>query len=164
MGEQKRLCDKYLIFTENVLKKLRYRVKVYDEKTRMLLEVELIFLIAYHISSLVTMGNPAPISLFLNTLMVLRFIVGNTRENKKVVNKARKNKKSTKNEYTSMHAMIAIGEIIATGLMVIMIFWLGVDNNIGQVQFATFVVVCISFFEGWKDISVSFFEATPKAF
>lgn len=96
--------------------------------------------------------------------MVFRFIIGNHRENRKVVNKARKNKKATKNEYTSMHAMIAISEAIATGLMVVMILWLGVDNNIGQIQLATVVIVCISFFEGWKDISISFFDATPKIF
>lgn len=164
MGERKKFRDNYLAFSEFILKKLRYRVSVYDEKAWAWLRLELILLIAYHIISIVTMGTPTPVSLFLNTLMVFRFIIGNHRENRKVVNKARKNKKATKNEYTSMHAMIAISEAIATGLMVVMILWLGVDNNIGQIQLATVVIVCISFFEGWKDISISFFDATPKIF
>lgn len=164
MEERKRCRDRYLRFSENVLKKLRYKVNDYDENAWKYLVLELILLIAYHIISLVMMGTPTPISLFLNTAMVFRFIIGNHRENRKVVSKARRRKKASRNEYTSMHEMIAIGELIAAVLMVIMIFWLGVDNNIGQIQLATSVIVCISFFEGWKDISVSFFDATPKVF
>ncbi len=164
MKEHKKLRDKYIGFSEIVLKKLRYKVNAYDEQTWIWFKIELFFLIAYHILSLVAMGLPTPISLFLNMLLVLRFIIGNHRENRKIVNKAKRAKRASKNEYTSMHEMIAVGEMIAAGLMLIMIFYLGIDNNIGQIQLATFVIVCISFFEGWKDISVSFFDATPRAF
>lgn len=164
MEKQKKFRDKYLSLTENILKKLRYKVNAYDVETWNWLKVELLFLLAYHVFSIILMETPTPISLYLNTLLVFKFIVGNARENKKIVNKAKRSKRSTKNEYTSMHAMIAIGEVIAAGLMVIMIFILGVENNIGQVQFATIVIMCISFFEGWKDISVSSFNAAPKTF
>lgn len=164
MAKNDKLRDWYLEVAEQLLKKLRYKTKPYDQETWGLFKLELMLLVLYHIVSLVTMGSPTPISLFLNTLLVLRFIVGNHRENKKIVNKAKKNKRTSKNEYTSMHAMIAIGESIAAGLMIAMIFVLGIDNNIGQKEFATVVILCISFFEGWKDINVSFFEATPKTF
>lgn len=164
MKEHKTLRDKYIGFSEFVLKKLRYKVNAYDEQTWIWFKIELFFLIVYHILSLAAMGLPTPISLFLNMLLVLRFIIGNHRENRKIVNKAKRAKRASKNEYTSMHAMIAVGEMIAAGLMLVMIFYLGIDNNIGQIQLATSVIVCISFFEGWKDISVSFFDATPRAF
>lgn len=164
MEKQKKLRDKYLGLTEDILKKFRYKVNAYDAETWQWLELELFLLLAYHILSIALMGIPTPISLCLNTLLVFKFIVGNARENRKIVNKAKRNRKSAKNEYTSMHAMIAIGETIAAMLMVIMILWMGVENNIGQVEFATSVILCISFFEGWKDISVSFFDATPKIF
>lgn len=164
MGTQKKLRDRYLDLTEYILKKFRYKVNAYDAETWNSLVFELFLLLAYHILSIVFMGIPTPISLYLNTLLVFKFIVGNARENRKIVNKAKRNRKSTKNEYTSMHAMIAIGETIAVMLMVMMICLLGVENNIGQVELATVVILCISFFEGWKDISVSFFDATPKIF
>lgn len=164
MEGQKKFRDRYIHLSEKILRKLQYKTNAYDEKAWNWMKLELAVLIMYHIISIVIMDEPTPISLFLNTLMVFRFIIGNHRENRKIVNKARKNRKATKNEYTSAHAMIAIGEAIAAGLMVLMIFWLGVDNNIGQIQLATVVIVCISFFEGWKDISVSFFDATPKTF
>ncbi|MCM1254460.1 MAG: hypothetical protein NC321_16715 [Clostridium sp.] len=164
MAGLKRFQDTYLRFSENILIKLRYKVNAYDEKSCKWLMMELLLLIVYHVFSLIKMGTPTPVSLYLNTALVFRFIIGNHRENRKIVNKAKKSKKASKNEYTSMHEMIAIGELIAAGLMVIMIFWLGVDNNIGQIQLATCVIVCISFLESWKDISVSFFDATPKVF
>lgn len=164
MKERKKFRDKYIEATESVLMKLRYKTSSYDVGAWKWLKWELILLVAYHIASLVTIGVPTPVSLLLNTLLVVRFIINNTRENRKVVTKAKKQKKSAKNEYTSMHAMIAIGEIIAVGLMAVMILWLGVDNNIGQKELATAVILLISLFEGWKDINVSFFEATPRVF
>lgn len=164
MSKKGKLRDWYLAAAERLLKKLRYKTKPYDEKTWGIFIFEIVLLIIYHIISLFCMGIPTPVSLILNFLIVMRFIFGNHRENRKIVNKAKRNKRASKNEYTSMHAMIAIGEGIAVGLMIIMLFWLGIENNIGQKELATVVILCISFFEGWKDINVSFFDATPQTF
>lgn len=164
MENKRNLRDWYLEGTEEILKKLRYTTNQYDKDTWKMFKWETILLVVYHMVSLATMGIPTPVSLLLNTLMVCRFIIGNHRENKKLVNKRKSQKKSAKNEYTSMQAMIAIGEGIVIILMAMMLLFLGIDNNIGQKEFATFIIVCISFFEGWKDINVGFFGATPQTF
>lgn len=164
MGKQKRFHNRYLTFSEKILKKLRYKINAYDREEWTWLKLEMILLVAYHVISIITMGTPTHVSLFLNTVMVFRFIVGNNRENRKVVNKAKESNHEISSGYISTHAIIAIIEAIMAGLMVLMIFWLGVDNNIGQIEFATIVILVISFFEGWKDINVSFFDATPMIF
>lgn len=150
--------------SEYILKKLRFKVGSYDEKLWKWNAIELVLLVVYHGVSIATIGIPTPITLLLNTILVIRFIVENTRENVKVKNRAKKNKKASKNEFTSMHAMIAIGESIAVVLLTIMLMWLGLENNIGQKEFATFIILCISLFEGWKNISIGCFEAKPNAF
>lgn len=164
MEERKQIRETYIEVVGKILKKFRYKINSPDEDIWKWFLVDSILLVIYHIISFVVMGTPTPVSLLLNTILVIRFIVNNTKENRKIVNKAKKRKRSTKNEYTSIHAMIAIAESIAIILMVVMILWLGIDNNIGQRELATFVILCISLFEGWKDVNVSLLEATPQTF
>ncbi|MBD5554755.1 MAG: hypothetical protein HDQ95_05235 [Roseburia sp.] len=155
MKRHKNFRDSYLSLLRKIIEKLGYEVNGNDNTAWIVLILETAVLAGYYVISVLLTGKPTPVSLYLNTVLLLRYFLGNFRRVWRTNKKAKESKGDTE-AYIIVHSRIALVEIAIIVAVCMMFYCYGI--------YWTETLLCVSIFfvEGWKDIHVEFFDAVPK--
>lgn len=161
MKEHRNFRDSYLNLLRKIIEKIGYEVSRDDNTAWTVLILETAVLAGYYVISVLLAGKPMPVSLYLNTLLLLRYFLGNFRRVWRTNKKAKENKGNTE-AYIVVHSWTALVEIAILFAVAITVVYYDKFVPVDQIWKLTLLCVSIFFVEGWKDIHVEFFDAVPK--